>query len=557
MKHHSRYLALFAALTGICSLSTVAHADFSASTQSFHPALGPENLFTVEGTRTPNGLMFMGSLGIDWAYRPLRILDTTDNFLVAETLHDMVTLHPMLGLGITRWFSIGIEIPVVLYQNFNPDGTTDVNFLVTPSSAGVGDLRLITKFRIINNQDGGIGFAFIPEITFPTANSNELRGIGAVGFDIKFALDYKFKIGAFIALNLGFLAKTADSRYGDSVLDSHEIRYALGAYVPLGKAEIGKSIVGAILEFTGTTSVVNNSDNLYSPFEMNAGIRYNHRSGFVLGAGVGLGLAPVAGSPQLRLFANIGYEKVKQPPKPVPKPTEQPVEAPPPPPPAPPAPQPQVEEPPLDSDKDGIPDKDDKCPFEPGPKENAGCPAPRHKIVVTQNEIQLLEQVHFATDKATILPDSFDLLNEVVSALTNRDTMEVLVGGHTDIQGETLKNGKPNLRGQKHNRELSQRRADAVRNYLINKGIKAERMNPQGYGSSVPATTDKAKQLHAQMDILNVELDGLKAKLKATKNVKEKTAIRKQIADDRKQMGTLQKQINDGDRRTEFIITHQ
>jgi len=134
----------------------------------------------------------------------------------------------------------------------------------------------------------------------------------------------------------------------------------------------------------------------------------------------------------------------------------------------------------LDTDKDGIPDKDDKCPYEPGPKENNGCPPPHKYISVTQEKIELLQKIMFATNKADIKPASFDLLNEVVSVLKARPTMRVHVEGHTDIRG-TLQ----------WNMKLSKMRADSVSKYLTDHGVEAERLTSEGYGPTRPLCPQK------------------------------------------------------------------
>ncbi|TXH27189.1 MAG: OmpA family protein [Elusimicrobia bacterium] len=129
----------------------------------------------------------------------------------------------------------------------------------------------------------------------------------------------------------------------------------------------------------------------------------------------------------------------------------------------------------ADSDKDGIVDRDDKCPYEPGVKEHNGCPAPRKYINVTENKIELLQKILFATNKADIKPASFDLLNEVVDVMKRREKMRVHIEGHTDIRG-TLQ----------WNMKLSQMRAESVKQYLIQKGVTADRLTSEGYGPTRP-----------------------------------------------------------------------
>jgi outer membrane protein OmpA-like peptidoglycan-associated protein len=164
-----------------------------------------------------------------------------------------------------------------------------------------------------------------------------------------------------------------------------------------------------------------------------------------------------------------------------------------------------------DNDKDGILDADDKCPNEPGPKENAGCPdkdrdgdgvvdrldkcpdqpgpadndgCPKPKfIVVTKEKIELKQKVHFATNKSTIYPDSFAMLQEVADVLKARPEIKVRIEGHTDSRGTI-----------KHNMKLSQDRAESVKSFLVNHGVDSERMEARGFGPTQPIDDNRTSR---------------------------------------------------------------
>jgi outer membrane protein OmpA-like peptidoglycan-associated protein len=133
-----------------------------------------------------------------------------------------------------------------------------------------------------------------------------------------------------------------------------------------------------------------------------------------------------------------------------------------------------------DNDKDGVPDVADKCPNDPGPADNNGCPKKYEHIVVTQEKIELKQKIFFDTDKSTIQPRSYGLLDEIASVLRSRPTMTVRIEGHTDSRGT-----------RKHNLGLSQARAGSVRQHLVGLGIDPARMEAQGYGPDQPVETNK------------------------------------------------------------------
>lgn len=98
----------------------------------------------------------------------------------------------------------------------------------------------------------------------------------------------------------------------------------------------------------------------------------------------------------------------------------------------------------------------------------APAPAPAPKTLV-------LEGVNFDFDKSFIRADDFDNLDQDVATLKDWGDVKVEVAGHTDSIGT-----------DQYNMGLSQRRAEAVRNYLVSKGIAADRLSINAYGESQP-----------------------------------------------------------------------
>jgi outer membrane protein OmpA-like peptidoglycan-associated protein len=87
----------------------------------------------------------------------------------------------------------------------------------------------------------------------------------------------------------------------------------------------------------------------------------------------------------------------------------------------------------------------------------------------------ILKNIFFEFDKADLLPESKMELDRLVELLNRYPAMKIEIGGHTDSKGN-----------DEYNLKLSQARAQAVVDYLINKGISKDRLQAKGYGETKP-----------------------------------------------------------------------
>lgn len=138
---------------------------------------------------------------------------------------------------------------------------------------------------------------------------------------------------------------------------------------------------------------------------------------------------------------------------------------------------------PLDSDKDGVPDYLDKCPgTAPGTKVDAdGCPIPTLGKKTVRGTY-VFDNILFELNKAVLKKDSYPILDKIAAALNADPELKVEIQGHTDIYG-----------AHDYNMGLSQRRADAVKTYLEDKGVDGARMTTMGFGPDQPIDTNKTK----------------------------------------------------------------
>lgn len=122
-----------------------------------------------------------------------------------------------------------------------------------------------------------------------------------------------------------------------------------------------------------------------------------------------------------------------------------------------------------DNDGDGIADGVDACPTAPAP---TGCP---ENVRVGASAITLLRPIRFATGTNELVGRSEAILEEVRATLAANPGMRLTVGGHTDDRGDL-----------DANRTLSERRAQAVVDWLVDHDVAAWRLEARGFGSSRP-----------------------------------------------------------------------
>ena len=157
-----------------------------------------------------------------------------------------------------------------------------------------------------------------------------------------------------------------------------------------------------------------------------------------------------------------------------------------------------------DNDQDGILDGPDQCPNEPeavnGFEDEDGCPD-EAVIEVTCNAIVIRDSIFFETNRDVIRDVSFELLNQIAAVMTARpDITRISVEGHTDSRGS-----------DRHNLDLSTRRAASVRTYLMNHGIAESRLVSRGWGEARPIDsnrTNSGRAANRRVEFVIVEQEG-------------------------------------------------
>ena len=134
-----------------------------------------------------------------------------------------------------------------------------------------------------------------------------------------------------------------------------------------------------------------------------------------------------------------------------------------------------------DTDGDGIYDYEDICPTIPGVKANRGCPEVDHEVQSVVN--RAMAGIQFENGKAVLKSSSYEVLDYLADLFIENPEYKIEVQGHTDDLGQ-----------YDFNLDLSNRRAHAVRSYLVNQGVPASQLTARGYGSNMPIADNSTKE---------------------------------------------------------------
>lgn len=146
-----------------------------------------------------------------------------------------------------------------------------------------------------------------------------------------------------------------------------------------------------------------------------------------------------------------------------------------------------------DTDGDSVLDKDDNCVNEAGPASNKGCPE------ITQVEVaelqELFKTVYFETGKDVFTEETPSKLEAAAKIMVEYSTAKFSISGHADSTGS-----------KKRNQELSERRAQKVRSFLISKGVSSSNLSAKGFGEDMPIASNNTRAGRAKNRRVEVKL---------------------------------------------------
>ncbi|MDH5670673.1 MAG: OmpA family protein [Myxococcales bacterium] len=452
------------------------------------PSPAIDSFLTLSGTRTGGAGSYQLDLWLDYNMG-LLAFQLGDEKL-GDLIQHRIDLHLQGAVAVTDWLELAAGLPLTAYQ---VDGFDELEaqtgFVDTPpSSTALGDLRLMGRAAILRDGPAPLGLAFILEARGLTGDAESFVGENGLLLFPRLALEKSLGDALRLTLEAGYRYRTKAGRYlnlytGDEFATGLGASYKLPTGPSLKSALIGELQVSTQARAPFTFEA---SDALKTPMEALVGWRaqFGRNWHFTIGAGRGIAVTPGYGREALRVLASIRYAEVKEPGQGDKGGNDSedndsdgvlniddrcPDEA-------------GAAE--LDGcpdrDVDGIPDVDDECPDEPGVPKSNGCPPSEPLVVYREGELMVFGAITFDSGQDTILEESFPVLDMAAQVLKDHpEITKVRVDGHTDSIG-----------GDRDNLQLSDRRAAAVKRYLNEKGIAAERLESQGFGETEPVDSN-------------------------------------------------------------------
>lgn len=298
----------------------------------------------------------------------------------------------------------------------------------TPETVyGLGDVQLEMKFRLLDIHKYNVGLALRPFVTIPTGNGDKYIGNNSFTGGGTFIADFDIADRFQMAVNAGYLARDNYQISGRNIRIDDQFIYGAGA------SWRAFDRLTFVAEAYGATTIVDFFDldrDREIPVEVDGALKIFPIETLAITVGGGAGLTKGYGAPLYRGFVGLGYTRASQ-----------------------------VE-------------------LELAPMPEA--PKPEPLAYIENENIVITKKVHFEFGSTQISEISFPILQAVVDVMNeNRQLRLVQVEGHTDSIGSKAGNLK-----------LSQRRADSVRQWLVEHGVEADRLLAKGMGMEHPIDTN-------------------------------------------------------------------
>lgn len=485
----ARRSPILAALLAL-SLSTAAQAQVrvsepaSRSLDRWQPGLDVDALIGVDSAGRPQLGAYDLWLTLGYGGEFLLVTDRSQG-ISGALVGPRLGAHLGASMTVLPRLQVGADLPLIFYQARGKAPPPQFGTVGDLPTTGVGDLRLRGKFHLLSANEAWLNIAVIGELQ-PATHWPRDAYLGDAGISGAVSLAVSRELlGLRLAATLGYHGRDSVV-FLDSTIGS-EVRLGLAAGTDL------QWLIGQPVGVAAAWSIAGRSDAPFrnineTPSELLFEATWLGFSSLILSATAGFGMVAGVGTPDVRLNLGVRW---------APRASDQDQDS---------IPDQQdscplqpedfdrFEDddgcPDVDNDEDGLLDPNDQCPNEPetknGFEDEDGCPDVG--VLLDSGTIALEGRVHFEVSQAILKPESRLLLDEVAVLIGEHPELErIRVEGHTDNDG-----------GEQFNLVLSQDRAEAVRRYLMSRGVLGSRLVAKGFGESRPLARNASARGRAQ-----------------------------------------------------------
>ncbi|WP_407659994.1 Ig-like domain-containing protein [Hyalangium gracile] len=330
--------------------------------QQYKPAPGAYDVLGLHSPRVARNFEWNLGVSVNYAKDPLTFLDPRqDNKAVYKLVESQLTVDLMGAIALFDRFELGLALPITS-QTSQSSPEVAPAFEEGVGKTGLGDLRVIPKASLYSS--GGLSVGAALPIHLPTGGSTGFLG---GGFSVRPRVlgEWSSSGGVRVLANVGLNLRSKQQLR--NLVVSNELAYGIGAEVPFSVAGSELSAGGTLMGAMG----LGESGSEEKPMEFLATLKYRVSEAFSAHLGGGPGIGQGYGTPGFRVFAGIAYAPSDRGTESRPTPVATP---------APIKPSKPVPEQLVDTDGDGLPDVQDRCPIAAEDKDSFqdddGCPDP-------------------------------------------------------------------------------------------------------------------------------------------------------------------------------------
>jgi outer membrane protein OmpA-like peptidoglycan-associated protein len=454
--------------------------------QRYAPPAGSAGGLLVERAMVPERLAWSVGLFADIADNPVIVSDPDTGEVLSRPVDTLVVLDLIGSVAVLGRLELALDIPVVPVYAGDDLALGGQTLSAEP---GIGDVRLVPKVLLVGTYRSPTVLSLAMPVTLPSGDEEAMRGAGEASVEPKVLLTVR---GGSVRAH-GSTGLRA--RPGLEALDPIGSEWTFGA----GLTWVAVRQLDILLEAAGAADLTRRGPALTDvPLELLGGVLWRPVRTWTVTAGAGPGLTDGLGTPDVRVVAGVRFSDHTDG-----KPTDERYEG-------------------TDTDGDDIPDEDDDCVNDPedddGYLDRDGCPEPdndedgvlddddecpqvaegrggdgdgcpdRGRVRMGADRVEVEGKILFQVDSASLDPRSDDLLDDLADLLEDHPEVDRFeIQGHTDDTGPA-----------DYNEDLSQRRAESVRQALIQRGVDGDRLTTRGYGERRPIAPNDTPAGRAQ-----------------------------------------------------------